>query len=856
MAQDTTPPFQVLVNLGLQGDNPSPSMPSPLPENNESDSVLVWNEVTGKIERTSKSGIEAGGITPTLQNVMNQGSTAIVSTPFSVQSFEDITLNSTNGSLGLTGGGYSLLMSAANDAVKLTGGSGFHGFQYNADYGANQTSDRDVPDIGKVKSLIASESTSGQPLTYALTNFKYKAEQLQNGVTGISLVLGFFGDSWTQSVPGAIYYVKDLSKQLRSIYGNGGGGFYDFSRSSTVDFMRCADPDDAGDTRSGSITYKDQTADSKGVNIAHAEFNSGSKINLSVNTPHEKFVIHYFGGATYGTFRYRIDGGSWVSVNASATTGHQVIDEVVADAAHLIEFEVLSGTVILFGVDMQRTTGIRIHKLGNRGLRAYNINAVDITTWKQAVSSLGMDSMTVLLGTNDRTDNRTPAELKADIKKIVDEALLATPYMDIAIIGASENRETGKTYSMKQYNAELYALAFQYQKPFIDLRPLFGERAQIISKGTFFDNVHPTEVGGQMIGTYLYDNLFFYQDEGAPDGVLTVSGTTNEITVTGTDSDPVVGISSAYTSARDAYADAKVVNDLNDSTSVAPSKRAVTTALDLKANDADVVKLTGNQLIGGTKTFTTRPIVGTATAGTNDTSAASTAYAEATANAKVTQTITSGVTATAPSENTVFNAVALKANLNEVVNTTGNQTGLAGDKAWTGVHSFRTNVSTFFNVTRWSAVVNNTTVAAMQVVGETTLNMINGFGSGFVIAIKDDTAGPNPIVSYRGVRANSSDTTGSARIATYNSNVATEWFEVGYNGIIKPINGGTMEVPTPTIGAQAANKDYVDTTKVSFVGASDIEITDATKGVILRSPNGTRYRITVSDAGVLTTTSI
>ena len=36
----------------------------------------------------------------------------------------------------------------------------------------------------------------------------------------------------------------------------------------------------------------------------------------------------------------------------------------------------------------------------------------------------------------------------------------------------------------------------------------------------------------------------------------------------------------------------------------------------------------------------------------------------------------------------------------------------------------------------------------------------------------------------------------------------------------------------------------------------DIEITDSTKGIILRSPSNVRYRVTVSDAGELTTTAI
>ena len=38
--------------------------------------------------------------------------------------------------------------------------------------------------------------------------------------------------------------------------------------------------------------------------------------------------------------------------------------------------------------------------------------------------------------------------------------------------------------------------------------------------------------------------------------------------------------------------------------------------------------------------------------------------------------------------------------------------------------------------------------------------------------------------------------------------------------------------------------------------SSDVEITDTTKGVILKSPDGTRWRITIDNTGVLTTTSL
>ena len=44
--------------------------------------------------------------------------------------------------------------------------------------------------------------------------------------------------------------------------------------------------------------------------------------------------------------------------------------------------------------------------------------------------------------------------------------------------------------------------------------------------------------------------------------------------------------------------------------------------------------------------------------------------------------------------------------------------------------------------------------------------------------------------------------------------------------------------------------------KVSKIGADDIEVTLATKGVILKSPNGTRDKITVNDDGSLQTTGV
>ncbi len=66
----------------------------------------------------------------------------------------------------------------------------------------------------------------------------------------------------------------------------------------------------------------------------------------------------------------------------------------------------------------------------------------------------------------------------------------------------------------------------------------------------------------------------------------------------------------------------------------AVNKGQMDTALAAKAADNAVVKLTGNQTIGGTKTFSASPVVPTPAAGDNSTKAATTAYVVTYINAK------------------------------------------------------------------------------------------------------------------------------------------------------------------------------------------------------------------------------
>lgn len=119
-----------------------------------------------------------------------------------------------------------------------------------------------------------------------------------------------------------------------------------------------------------------------------------------------------------------------------------------------------------------------------------------------------------------------------------------------------------------------------------------------------------------------------------------------------------------------------------------------------------------------------------------------------------------------------------------------------------------------------------------------TVNVGTGGGSGSITTITvGSTSGTNTITLNGSVVLGTvSDTASSA---------SHYMVEAGSDGIIRPKT--LANVRSEIVTSAAIN---------SAMGATDLEFTDATKGVILRSANGTRYRITVENDGSLKSTAL
>jgi hypothetical protein len=61
---------------------------------------------------------------------------------------------------------------------------------------------------------------------------------------------------------------------------------------------------------------------------------------------------------------------------------------------------------------------------------------------------------------------------------------------------------------------------------------------------------------------------------------------------------------------------------------------------------------------------------------------------------------------------------------------------------------------------------------------------------------------------------------------------------------------------TSTISFTDSASAYINVKLRALTATNDVEVTTSSNGLILRSPNGTRWRITIGDDGIITSTSI
>ena len=331
--------------------------------------------------------------------------------------------------------------------------------------------------------------------------------------------IAFVGDSWTIGQT----YLSPFAKRMRTM-GNGGVGYVELDNHDVVT------PD--GATRVTTGTWTDSTSIYSPHTGSTTSSDTTTPARKSISAYAEKMTIHYLGGG--GTFRYRIDTGSWTTVNNSSASGAQTITISGLSTVGLrtLDIEIVSGTTTLFAVDVRvsSTPGICVSGIARSGQTANGFAALDQTALNTFYTSINPVAIGIMLGVNDWQSGRTSAQFKSDLSTLVGKLAAANPTADIFLMTQTDSGyPTPENFAPFIQAIQEIALSGNY--PFIDLWDIFGSYSSN-AYGLYTVGLHPSAKGGQALAEVLLSRIpQLIENQTNRDALAAISGVSGFLTL-------------------------------------------------------------------------------------------------------------------------------------------------------------------------------------------------------------------------------------------------------------------------------------------------------------------------------------
>lgn len=316
--------------------------------------------------------------------------------------------------------------------------------------------------------------------------------------------IAIIGDSWVQ---GGEFGAGDrltlpLRNRMKGIYSDGGIGFVSFANNHVGNGSVSV-------TLNGTWTHYDEglgnISQSKGIDSAMVESSTaGNTIKVQFNEDTDFYEIHTLNS---GQYRYNIDGGEWIEVDA---TTQEVTPISYSLGKHIINIEILSGKVTFVGSYAYKDNkGIVIHKIGNGGLRAGHIASTDRENWIKQAKRCRANTYAILLGTNDMAQNISLSDFERDIREVVSRVKEAKPLSSIILIAPSGNKYDGsRNNTMADFSDILLKISKELEIAHVSLYRALGDFETTNANGLMYsDGVHPNRDGGFAISNVVYDRL-------------------------------------------------------------------------------------------------------------------------------------------------------------------------------------------------------------------------------------------------------------------------------------------------------------------------------------------------------------
>jgi hypothetical protein len=331
---------------------------------------------------------------------------------------------------------------------------------------------------------------------HLLRSYAAKRALINYGTTA-QIRIVCLGDSWTQGIAGA------LRNSLQTQYGNAGAGFMQFQDGyATIG--------DGTLAFAGTWTYEETTA-AYGLGFQSVlSTDAATPAKVTVTVPATSLIIHYGKQPTGGTFRYRVDSGSWTTVDTNAAAAYATVPiSGLSNASHTLEIEVLtagSAGVRLVGVDAQiAVKGVNVSWCGHAGAKAIDYIALDGAAFAAALVAHSPDTVTLQLGINDY-GYYPYTTWTTQMNTLIDRIQAAVPLTDILLI-AQPDVGAARTWPMSDYAEAVRDIAVAQGCTMLDLYKNWGPYAGGNARGLYVNTTHPNPSGYQLIADLLLDRL-------------------------------------------------------------------------------------------------------------------------------------------------------------------------------------------------------------------------------------------------------------------------------------------------------------------------------------------------------------
>ncbi|WP_437891524.1 SGNH/GDSL hydrolase family protein [Phytobacter sp. V91] len=231
-----------------------------------------------------------------------------------------------------------------------------------------------------------------------------------------------------------------------------------------------------------------------------AIFTSGTAGQLSYsNLTATSISINYWDVS--GAFRYRIDGGEWITVTGAGTnTPKTVAIDGLALSPHMIEIDtsVNTGVVSLLNLVAKGSgNGIEVNKLGNGGITADGYLKV-LPYIEYTAQQLDLDVLFMCIGTNDARRSGGLALFESSLDAWVNAWKTACPDMAIVLVIPSQGN-SGYVIPMTDIRDATIRVAKKYETEWFDFRAFMPAWSKARDAGMYWDNLHLTNIGANYL---------------------------------------------------------------------------------------------------------------------------------------------------------------------------------------------------------------------------------------------------------------------------------------------------------------------------------------------------------------------